>query len=47
LNGSGNVQLWSGLYNDTTSITSISLSPTAGGNFTTETQFALYGIKGA
>jgi hypothetical protein len=47
LNGSGNVQLWSGLYNDTTSITSISLSPTAGGNFTTETQFALYGVKGA
>jgi hypothetical protein len=46
LNGSGRVLLNSGLWIDTSAVTSISLI-TSAGNFNTQTQFALYGIKGA
>ena len=42
----GYVYLWSGLTTSTSAITSISLS-TPWGNFSTNTQFALYGTKGA
>lgn len=44
-NGSGDVQLLSGLWQSTSAITSIKLFITA--NFTTNSVFALYGIKGA
>lgn len=45
-NGAGRVGLTSGLWANTNAITSISfISPNA--NFTTNTRFALYGIKGA
>lgn len=44
-NGSGEIVLWSGLWENTDAITSLDF--TTGGNFTTATQFALYGIKGA
>jgi hypothetical protein len=43
---SAGVALSSSLFIDTTAITSISLL-TDGGNWTTDSQFALYGIKGA
>jgi hypothetical protein len=47
-NGSGNVSLSSGLWQNTSAITSISLKPQSGSsNFTQYSQFALYGIKGA
>jgi hypothetical protein len=45
LNGSGTVELTSGLFVSTSAITSITLTTT--NNWTTQTQFALYGIKGA
>lgn len=43
-NGTGEIQLASGLWMNTTAISSIQLTTTA--NFTTTTKFALYGIKG-
>ncbi len=47
-NGAGEVRLASGLYQSTTAISSISLIYQGGsGAWTTQTQVALYGIKGA
>lgn len=46
-NGSGAVNLFSGLWNSTSAITSITLTTTAAGNWTSNSTFALYGIKGA
>jgi hypothetical protein len=46
-NGSGSIDLTSGLYINTSAISSISLILQNGGTFTTSSQFALYGIKGA
>jgi hypothetical protein len=45
LNGSGNVGLYSGMYNSTNAINSITLAPQSG-NWNEYTSFALYGIKG-
>lgn len=45
-NGSGEQGLFSGLWMSTTAVTSIDLIATSG-NWTTDTRFALYGIKGA
>jgi len=45
-NGSGNVQLMSGLWLSTNAITSIKFINTSG-NFNQYSHFALYGIKGA
>jgi hypothetical protein len=45
LNGSGQVNLLSGLWMSTSAITSITINP--GGDAVQYTQFALYGIKGA
>jgi hypothetical protein len=49
LNGSGSMFLISGGWSNTAAINSISIvsDATFGGNWTTATQFALYGIKGA
>jgi hypothetical protein len=44
-NGSGRIALSSGLYQQTTAITSLTLTPEAG-NFPQYSQFALFGIKG-
>ena len=44
-NGAGNILLRSGLWMSTSAITSITIT-TSLGNFTTTSQFALYGIKG-
>ena len=46
-NGSGFISLASSLFNNTSAITSISLIAGGGGNWETNTRFALYGIKGA
>jgi hypothetical protein len=46
-NGSGQANLWSGLWMSTAAINSITIVGATGANFTTATQFALYGIKGA
>lgn len=46
-NGSGFVVINSNLFANTSAISSISLISGGGGNWTTQTQFALYGIKGA
>ena len=50
-NGSGDLLLWSGLYNSTSAITSLTfyanLTSSTTTYFTTATEFALYGIKGA
>lgn len=49
-NGSGIVGMWSGLWENTNAITSVTLYAETNGsatNFTTNTVFALYGIKGA
>jgi len=46
-NGSGSVNLSSGLFNDTSAITSLSIILKDGGSFDTSTRMALYGIKGA
>jgi hypothetical protein len=47
LNNNGfSIQLGSGLWTQTSAINSITLALSSG-NFTTQTQFALYGIKGA
>lgn len=45
-NGSGDIRLMSGLWLNTNAINSITIS-TVAGNFTTDSTFALYGIKGA
>jgi len=45
-NGSGRISLSSGLYQQTTAISSLTLTPEAG-SFPQYSQFALYGIKGA
>ncbi len=45
-NGSGEQGLFSGLWINSAAITSIDLIATSG-NWTTDTRFALYGIKGA
>ena len=47
LNGSGRLNLFSGLWQSTSAITSIDLTVEGGNNFKQYTQFALYGIKGA
>lgn len=44
LNGSGEIRLISGLWNDTSAISSIEVR--TGSNYTTGTSIALYGIKG-
>jgi hypothetical protein len=44
-NGSGNVGLYSGMYNSTNAITSVTIAPQSG-NWNQYTTFALYGIKG-
>lgn len=46
-NGAGQSNLGSGLWTSTNAITSITILPGGAGNFTTQTQIALYGIKGA
>ncbi len=46
-NGSGLIWLRSGLFVNTSAITSLSLITSNGNAFTTSTQVALYGIKGA
>ena len=46
-NGSGSINLISNLWTDTDAVNSISLIAGGSGNWTTDTQFALYGIKGA
>ena len=46
-NGSGSVRFQSGLWQSTNAVTSITLHANTSWNFTTTTQFALYGIKGA
>jgi hypothetical protein len=45
-NGSGNIQLFSGLWMSTSAINTITLTTSTGSNWTSATQFALYGIKG-
>ena len=45
-NGSGFVQFTSGLWQSTSAINSITLVNSPSGNYSTLTQFALYGIKG-
>jgi hypothetical protein len=47
LNGEGYVGIWSGLWQSTSAVTSITLIPNLGTNWVQYTQFALYGIKGA
>jgi hypothetical protein len=44
-NGTGRISLTSGLYQQTTAISSLTLTPEAG-SFPQYSQFALYGIKG-
>lgn len=46
-NGSGNVRMDSGLWRSTSAVTSIQITNGSATNFTTDTVFALYGIKGA
>jgi hypothetical protein len=46
-NGSGEIHLASGLWRNTSAITSVKILPGAGSNLVQYTQFALYGIKGA
>ena len=45
-NGSGAVQLFSGLWMSTSAVNTITLTTSTGSNWTGATQFALYGIKG-
>jgi phosphoserine aminotransferase len=45
-NGAGNIDVFSGLWQSTSALTSISIIDN-GGNFNTQTTFALYGIKAA
>jgi len=44
-NGDGRVWLESGLWQNTSAISTITFTPNAGSNFVQYTQFALYGIK--
>ena len=44
-NGSGYIALMSGLYQQTTAISSIKLFPFYGPNWTSSSTFALYGVK--
>jgi hypothetical protein len=44
-NGAGRLGLYSGLFMDTTAISSFTLSPGAGSLFTQYSQFALYGVR--
>jgi hypothetical protein len=46
-NGGGSVVLSSGLFINTAAVTSLTFKTETTGNFTTASQFALYGIKGA
>lgn len=46
-NGTGYIDLDSGLWVDTSAITSITITPTGGTTFQQYTQFALYGVKSA
>jgi len=45
-NGSGLVLIISGYWSNTNAITSIEFKPQLGGNFRTNSRFALYGIRG-
>jgi hypothetical protein len=45
-NGSGEMTLYSGSYQSTSAISSISMTPFVGTNFLQYSSFALYGIKG-
>ena len=45
-NSNGTVYLYSGLWLNTTAISTITLTDSSGGNFNTYSSFALYGIKG-
>jgi hypothetical protein len=45
-NGSGTIRLISGLWMSTSAINSITLTTGTGSNWTSATQFALYGVKG-
>ena len=46
LNGSGQINFASAVWLNTAAITSITINAAGGGNWTTATQIALYGIKG-
>jgi len=46
-NGSGDIVLWSGLWENTNAITQLEFLAGGTSSFTTATKFALYGIKGA
>ncbi len=46
-NGAGEIMLESGNWRSTNAVTSLTLTPSAGGNFVQYSTFALYGIKGA
>jgi hypothetical protein len=46
-NGAGKVTLTSGLWNNTSAISSISIVPKDGSSWAEYSSFALYGIKGA
>ena len=47
LNGAGEIWLSSGLWNNTSAITTLTFTPNVGSNFLQYSHFALYGIKGA
>lgn len=46
LNGSGQINFASAVWLNTAAITSITINAASGGNWTTASHFALYGIKG-
>jgi len=46
LNGAGEIWLSSGLWNNTSAITTLTFTPNVGSNFLQYSHFALYGIKG-
>lgn len=45
-NGSGYMQLWSGLWLNTAAVTSIEIYPDGAASWLADSRFALYGIKG-
>ena len=45
LNGSGDIVVQSGLWNSTSAITSLKVTPGSGSNFKQHSTFALYGVK--